>query len=83
LPTFFAERSFCEVGGLASYGSDFVDQERLAGIWVGRILKGEKPADIRVLRPTKSEFVINRQTAQSLGIRIPRSLLAIADAVIE
>jgi putative ABC transport system substrate-binding protein len=83
LPAFFAERFFCEVGGLASYGSDFVDQERLAGIWVGRILNGEKPAVIRVLRPTKSEFVINRQTARSLGIRIPQSLLALADAVIE
>jgi putative ABC transport system substrate-binding protein len=83
LPAIFAERSFCEVGGLASYGSDYVDQERLAGIWVGRILNGEKPAVIRVLRPTKSEFVINRQTARSLGLRIPRSLLALADTVIE
>jgi putative ABC transport system substrate-binding protein len=83
LPAFFAERPFCEAGGLASYGSDFDDQERLAGIWVGRVLKGEKPADMRVLQPTKSEFVINRQTARSLGVEVPRSLLALANAVIE
>jgi putative ABC transport system substrate-binding protein len=83
LPAFYSERSFCEIGGLASYGSDFDDQERLAGIWVGRVLKGEKPAHIRVLRPTKSEFVINRHTARILGVRVPRSLLALADAVIE
>lgn len=83
LPAFFAERPFCEAGGLASYGSDFDDQERLAGIWVGRVLNGEKPAGMRVLRPTKSEFVINRQTARSLGVEVPRSLLALANAVIE
>jgi putative tryptophan/tyrosine transport system substrate-binding protein len=83
LPAFFSERSFCEAGGLASYGSDFEDQERLAGIYVGRILKGEKPADMRVLRPKKTEFVINHQTARTLGITVPPALLALADAVIE
>jgi ABC-type uncharacterized transport system substrate-binding protein len=83
LPSFFAERSFCEAGGLASYGSDFEHQERLAGIYVGRILKGEKPADMRVLQSKRTEFVINHQTARTLGIEVPPALLALADEVIE
>jgi putative tryptophan/tyrosine transport system substrate-binding protein len=82
LPAFFAERSFCQDGGLASYGSDYEDQERLAGIYVGRILNGEKPADMRVLLTTKTGFVINRRTARTLGIRVPRALLMLADEVI-
>ena len=83
LRAFFSERSFCEAGGLASYGSDFEHQERLAGIYVGRILKGEKPADMRVLRPKKTGFVINHQTARTLGITVSPALLALADEVIE
>lgn len=83
LPVFFAERAFCEAGGLASYGSDFELQERLAGIYVGRILKGEMPANMRVLRPKSREFLINHQTARTLGIRVSPVLLALADEVIE
>jgi ABC-type uncharacterized transport system substrate-binding protein len=83
LPAFFAERAFCEAGGLASYGSDFEQQERLAGIYVGRILDGKKPADMRVLRPKKREFIINHQTARTLGITVSPALLAMADEVIE
>jgi ABC-type uncharacterized transport system substrate-binding protein len=83
LPAFFADRSCCEAGGLASYGSDFEEQERLAGIYVGRILKGEKPANMRVLRPKRTEFVINHQTARTLGIPVSPALLAMADEVIE
>ena len=83
LPAFFSDRAFCEAGGLASYGSAFEHQERLAGIYVGRILKGEEPADMRVLRPKKREFLINHQTARTLGITVPPALLALADEVIE
>ena len=69
-------------GYYPSYGSDF-EHQNVAGIYVGRILKGEKPADMRVLRPKKAEFVINRQTAQILGITLAPALLALADEVIK
>jgi putative ABC transport system substrate-binding protein len=70
-------------GGLASYGSNLSDNYRLGGGYVGRVLRGEKPATLPVVQATKFEFVINLKTAKSLGLRLPSGVLSIADAVIE
>jgi putative tryptophan/tyrosine transport system substrate-binding protein len=83
VPVIYPFREFVEAGGLMSYGTSFTEIARLAGMYTARILKGEKPADLPVLRATKFEFVINWQTAKILGVTVPQTLIAVADKVIE
>ena len=83
LPAIYSYRAFAEAGGLMSYGPSLPDQYRQLGVYTGRMLNGEKPAELPVQAPTKFELVINLGTSKTLGLTIPPGVLAITDEVIE
>jgi putative ABC transport system substrate-binding protein len=83
IPAIYATREFADAGGLMTYGASNVDAERLGGIYVGRVLKGDNPANLPVQQAVKVELIINMKTAKALGITVPLSLLGRADEVLE
>jgi putative tryptophan/tyrosine transport system substrate-binding protein len=83
VPTIYSSLSPVVVGGLMSYGTDLNESYRIVGVYTGRILKGDKPADLPVQQATKIELAINLKTAQALGLTVPQSILVRADQVIE
>jgi putative tryptophan/tyrosine transport system substrate-binding protein len=83
MPTMYHQREFAEAGGLISYAPDFADGYRQGGVYVGKILKGARPADLPIMQSSKFELVINLKTARILGLTIPAGVLSIADEVIE